>query len=217
MSKLESNETILRQRIASNMAHFRKLNNMTQSELAEHICYSDKSISKWERAEGVPDIFVLTLLADLFHVTVNDFLSENVPLQVSVTTNTNKNHIMILLLSVVLVWFVATVVYTSLQIFAPSLQWAWCGFILAIPASCVVAVVFSSLWWGLKARFFAVSALVWSIATAVYILAPLYNLQLIFAVGAVLQVLIILWFIFRKQLQKKKKARAARNRRHTAP
>ena len=64
------------QSISKNLIHFRKLSGMTQTELAEKINYSDKSISKWERGDGVPDIFVLTEIAEIFGVTVNDFLSE---------------------------------------------------------------------------------------------------------------------------------------------
>ncbi len=202
MSTDNPNEILLRQRIAANMAHYRKLNNMTQSELAERICYSDKSISKWERAEGVPDIYVLTLLAGLFSVTVNDLVSENAPLPLPVLTHLNKNRVIVLLLSIVLVWLVATVVYTALQVFVPSIQWAWYGFIIAIPVSCIIAVVFTSLWWSLKYRFTAVSALVWSIAVSVYLIFPLTNVSLVFAIAAVLQVLAILWFLFQKQLRK---------------
>lgn len=202
MSKCDSNEMLLRQRLAANLAHYRKLSNMTQQELAAYLSYSDKSVSKWERGEGVPDIYVLTLLADLFKVTVNDLISENAPLPPPAAVNLNKNRVIILLLSVGLAWLVATVAYTVLRVFAPSLAWAWASFILAIPASSIIAVVFTSLWWGLKVRFAAVSALIWSIATGVYILFPLTHVQLIFAVGAVLQVLAILWFIFQKQLRK---------------
>jgi transcriptional regulator with XRE-family HTH domain len=205
MSKLDSNEMLLRQRIAANMTHYRKLNNMTQSELAERISYSDKSVSKWERAEGVPDIYVLTLLAELFSVSVNDLLSDNAPIPPPAAINLNKNRIIILLMSVGLVWLVATVTYTALQVFAPAIQWAWYGFILAIPVTCIVAVVFTSLWWSLKFRFIAVSALIWAIAASVYLLLPLSNVDLIFAVGAVLQVLVALWFVFMKQLKKVQK------------
>jgi transcriptional regulator with XRE-family HTH domain len=204
MSNVKPNEMLLRQRIAANMAHYRKMNNMTQSELAERIAYSDKSISKWERAEGMPDIYVLTLLADLFSVSVNDLISENAPLPPPVSVNINKNRLLILLMSIGLVWLIATVTYTALQIFAPSIGWAWYSFILAIPVTCIIAVVMTSLWWGLKFRFAAVSALLWAIAVAVYLLLPLANVDLIFAIAAILQVLVILWFIFIKQLTKMK-------------
>lgn len=206
MNTADTKEKLLRRRIAANMAHYRKLNNMTQSELAERISYSDKSVSKWERSEGVPDIYVLTLLAELFGVSVNDLISENAPLPPTSATNVKKNRVFVLLLSVVLAWFIATVTYTVLQVFVPSLHGAWYCFIAAIPVSSVLAVVFTSLWWGLRSRFIAVSTLVWSIAAAVYIVLPLYNVYLIFAVGAVLQILIILWFIMLKQLKKTEKS-----------
>ena len=175
---------------------------MTQSELAERISYSDKSVSKWERAEGVPDIYILTLLADLFSVTVNDLISDNAPIPPPAANHIVKNRLIILMMSVGLVWLVATIAYTALQVFAPWQTWAWYGFILAIPVTCIVAVVFTSLWWGLKYRFIAVSALIWSIAAAVYIILPtLANIALIFAIGAILQVLTALWFIFMRQLK----------------
>jgi transcriptional regulator with XRE-family HTH domain len=215
MSNVNPNEMLLRQRIAANVAHYRKLNSMTQSELAERIAYSDKSVSKWERAEGMPDIYVLTLLAGLFSVTVNDLISENTTLPPPAAVNINKNRVLILLLLVGLAWLVATVTYTVLQIFAPSFVWAWYSFIFAIPVTCIIAVVLTSLWWSLKFRFIAVSALVWAIAATVYLLIPLSNVDLIFAIAAVLQVLVILWFIFIKQLKKMKHNFMDRNsRRH---
>lgn len=204
MSNANPNETLLRQRIAANMAHYRKLNNLTQSELAERICYSDKSISKWERAEGVPDIYVLTLLAGLFSVSVNDLISENAPLPPPVAININKNRVLILLMFIGLAWLVATVTYTALQIFVPTFTGAWYSFIFAIPVTCILAVVFTSLWWPLLFRFISVSALVWAIAVTVYLIIPLTNVDLIFAIAAVLQVLVVLWFIFIKQLKRMK-------------
>ena len=196
-----SDEMLLRRRIAANMAHYRRLHNMTQSELAERIAYSDKSVSKWERAEGVPDIYVLTLLAQLFSVSVNDLISDNAPITPPVASHLVKNRVILLLMSSGLVWLAATVTYTALRVFTPALTWAWYCFILAIPVTFIVAVIFTSLWWGLKFRFAAVSALIWSIAAAIYILVPLSNLGLIFAVGAILQVLAALWFIFIRQLR----------------
>ena len=51
--------------IASNIATLRKKNGMTQAELAEKLCYSDKAISKWERGESIPDVIVLKQVADM--------------------------------------------------------------------------------------------------------------------------------------------------------
>ena len=40
---------------ASNLIRLRTAAGMTQAELGEQLNYSDKSISKWERGEAIPD------------------------------------------------------------------------------------------------------------------------------------------------------------------
>ena len=50
---------------------------MTQAGLGQRLNYSDKSISKWERGEAIPDAFVLTQMAELFGVTVDYLLSSH--------------------------------------------------------------------------------------------------------------------------------------------
>ena len=59
--------------VASNIIKLRTDAKMTQSELGEKLNYSDKSVSKWERAESLPDANVLKQLSEIFGVTV-DFL-----------------------------------------------------------------------------------------------------------------------------------------------
>lgn len=49
---------------------------MTQSDLADKLNYSDKAVSKWERAESIPDIAVLKEIADLFDVTLDYLVNE---------------------------------------------------------------------------------------------------------------------------------------------
>ena len=62
--------------VAKNITELRLLNNMTQMELAEKLNYSDKTISKWERAESSPDIAVLVDIADLFGVSLDYLVSQ---------------------------------------------------------------------------------------------------------------------------------------------
>ena len=52
--------------VASNLVKYRKEANLIQSQLAEKINYTDKAISKWERGESLPDIYVLKMLADIY-------------------------------------------------------------------------------------------------------------------------------------------------------
>ena len=46
--------------IAENIVRYRRECNLTQAELAEKIHYSDKSVSKWERADGEPIVGAVT-------------------------------------------------------------------------------------------------------------------------------------------------------------
>ena len=62
---------------ASNIINLRTLAGLTQAELGAKLNYSDKTISKWERGDAIPDAFVLTQLADIFGVDVNYLLSEH--------------------------------------------------------------------------------------------------------------------------------------------
>ena len=195
MNTAKADEKILKQRIANNLIYYRKLNNMTQTELAKRINYTDKSVSKWERAAGVPDIFVLKLLADLYDISVNDLLDEKTAEYMPPPPDKNTPRFITLLLSAGIAWLTATVVFTGLKIFASSPDKAWLAFIFAVPVSSIIAVVFSYLWWRIPARVAAVSSLVWSLAVCIHLAIPVKNIYLIYVIGAVVQILVLLWFL----------------------
>ena len=69
-------ERHLEQIVAENLAELRRAKGWTQAELAEKINYSDKSVSKWERGEGLPDLKVLMQLAELYGVTLDCFVTK---------------------------------------------------------------------------------------------------------------------------------------------
>ena len=48
---------------------------MTQKQLAERLCVSDKAVSKWECGKGSPDISLLPELAALFGTDMQTLLS----------------------------------------------------------------------------------------------------------------------------------------------
>lgn len=57
------------------VAQLRKEKGMTQKDLAQKLYVSDKAVSKWERGLSLPDIALLTPLAQTFGVTVTELLS----------------------------------------------------------------------------------------------------------------------------------------------
>lgn len=61
--------------IASNIIKLRTDAGMTQSDLGEKLNYSDKSISKWERAESLPDASVIKQMSEIFGVSVDYLFS----------------------------------------------------------------------------------------------------------------------------------------------
>jgi transcriptional regulator with XRE-family HTH domain len=133
-------ENELKQNIAHNITALRKKNNMTQAELAEQLNYSDKSISKWERGESLPDIGVLKRIADIFEVTVDDLLHENVSLsqeKLSRERERRRNQILISGLAILAVWIVVTVVYIYGMVYVRGIN-LWTLFVWAVPLSAAV-------------------------------------------------------------------------------
>lgn len=64
--------------ITGNMIRkLREERKLTQSDLAEQICVSDKTISKWETGKGYPDISLLEPLAHALQVSLIELLSGN--------------------------------------------------------------------------------------------------------------------------------------------
>ena len=65
----------------------REKNRLTQAELAEKLCVSDKTISKWETAKGYPDISLLEPLAKVFGVSITELISGNAVENINVSAN----------------------------------------------------------------------------------------------------------------------------------
>lgn len=189
---MKVDELTLRRTVSKNIAAYRKAHKDTQAGLAEKLNYSDKSVSKWERGESLPDIFILTQIADLYGITVSNLIGEVEPPKESKPAY----HMFILVLSVALVFAVAAVLFTAFVIADVPFR-AWLFFLYAIPASAIVCIVFTSLWWGIWQQGVSVSVLIWSLGVCLYLSLPIPRLSLIFIVCAALQVLALLWNLFR--------------------
>lgn len=186
--------------IASNIVYYRKQLELTQSQLAEKINYSDKAISKWERGEGVPDIFILKQLADLFHVTVNDLLSEK---KKKKAPSFKRNKVIITLLSVLCVWLVAVTLFAIIQMTpVKDLFPTWLIFIYALPITFIVTQVFTCLWYPKFLKFLSITFLIWTTCLTLSLTlfcAHVPNWYGFFLIGIPLQIAFILWFFFKKK------------------
>lgn len=209
---MENNIEINR-RIAKNLTHYRKAAGLTQAGLAEKINYSDKSVSKWESGNGVPDIYTLMQLAELYGVTVDALIGDGTP--VAAKKKTKGLHWLIMLLSSGIVWLVATCFFVLMQLIAPGRGW-WLAFIYAIPVNAIVLLVYASIWKYRTVNFIAVSVIIWLTLTCLYLTVQIISvangmgdqvgpLWTVFLLGIPLQVLEILWVFFRSLFRKSKK------------
>ena len=204
------NVTLINQTIAKNLAYYRKAAGMTQAELAEKINYSDKSVSKWESGNGVPDIYILMKLANLFGVTLNDLVGEEQ--RAPIHKQTGGLRCMIMLLSSGIIWLIATCLFVGLHLLYQGRDW-WLIFIYAGAANTVLLLVFSSIWKYRLLSFLSVSTLIWLGLTCTFLTARLISIHLgndfsglwlVFLLGIPLQVLEVLWVFFRSLFRKEK-------------
>lgn len=187
--------------IAENLVRLRTKANLTQLQLAEILNYSDKAVSKWERGESIPDIRVLMQIAGVYNVSLDDIVCRPQEKEVKPVLNKRKKHVLITLLAFALVWFIATGVFVILC-YIPDLSYEWLSFVAAAFVSSIVLTVFSGVWGNRITNAVTSSLILWTLAAFLYIVLSLYvsvdNLWLIFIAATPFEVLIILWFIFRK-------------------
>ena len=64
--------------LADKIARLRKKNGWSQEELAEKMNVSRQAVSKWESAQTVPDLEKILMLSDLFGVTTDYLLKDEI-------------------------------------------------------------------------------------------------------------------------------------------
>jgi transcriptional regulator with XRE-family HTH domain len=197
MEKIENLKKIIR----NNLVRYRKEAGLTQAQLAEKLGYSDKTVSKWEREEGVPDIYILKQIADLYNITVNDLITETPLIEKikSLPKISKRNKFIIALLSAGLVWTIATTLYVILDLAIPNLSYLKNIYIYAIPLSCIVLIVFNSIWGKRYINAVLISALIWTFTLSLYVSLPITNISELFIIPIPLQILTILWYLLDKK------------------
>lgn len=192
--------------IAKNIASLRQASHMTQLELAEKLNYSDKAISKWERGESIPDVIVLKSIADLFGVTLDYLLEEDhtapkpeVPQEIP--GRKHRNHKVVTTLSILIVWFLATLSYVVLDMALPQYVAKWLSFVYAVPATMIVWLVFNSIWFNKRRNYLIISLLMWTVLASVVLTTGAcgYWAWKLFALGIPGQIAILVWSRFQRK------------------
>lgn len=186
--------------IAGNIGQLRREAGMTQLELAEHLNYSDKAVSKWERGESIPDIVTLKALADRFSVSVDYLLRADHPRETEIkreyTRRQRRNHMLITVMACALVWLVAVFTHTIVSAAVRNEGRLWLTYLYAVPVTLVVLLVFNSVWGNVRKNFLIISALIWTTLACVYISVQVFvafNMWLLFIVGIPAQIIVGLW------------------------
>ena len=182
---------------ASNIIKLRTRAGLTQAELGEKLNYSDKTISKWERGEAIPDAYVLTQMAELFGVTVDYLLSshdawESPEQQEEEEPRQAERHYsinVIIAISVLGVWTMALTIFVMLWLFDIIL---WQTFVVALPVSILTFMVLICVFRRRKYLQFVIAAFVLSMFILLYFTLPMQKPWQLFLIAVPAEVIVFL-------------------------
>ena len=213
------NNEELKLRVGSNIARLRRERGLTQAELAERINYSDKAVSKWERAESLPDVLTLLNLAEQLGTDLNTLtgcapeipepdpmpepapepepepVPEPEPAVKTLARRYTADKTVIQKLSSILVWVVALFLYMVLDAFG--VKNLWLLFVVAVPVNAIVLLSLRSAWKLYGWNRILISIITWGFLLAIYLLLLVVgkvNVWKILPMGLLGQAAILLWF-----------------------
>ena len=192
------NNEELKLRVGSNIARLRRERGLTQAELAERINYSDKAVSKWERAESLPDVLTLLNLAEQLGTDLNTLtgcapeipapapepmpepapepdpmpepepVPEPEPAVKTLARRYTADKTVIQKLSSILVWVVALFLYMVLDAFG--VKNLWLLFVVAVPVNAIVLLSLRSAWKLYGWNRILISIIMWGFLLTIYLL-----------------------------------------------
>ena len=193
----------IKENLAKNLIAYRKAENLTQAELAEKLNYSDKAVSKWERGESVPDLYVLKQIADFYGIKIDTLISEPKKHRPQSARSISKKRAVICLCATGLVWLVAILFFATIQMVVPWITRSWLSFIYAIPITLIILLILTAVWKKRWTNTVIISLLLWSSLLAIFLTllyllpSPPKTLWMIFLIGVPAQALVIFWYMYR--------------------
>ena len=204
---------------ASNIINERTKAGMTQAELGAKLNYSDKSVSKWERGEAIPDAYVLTQLAEMFGVTVDYLLSSHDAWEAPVDSDGEGGEPaaaddaqgaqgysveVIMALTVVSIWTASIIAFVVLWL-AAGVIW-WRIFAITLPVSLLVLMILMCVFKREKSLQYVIAAFVFSIFVMLYFLIPNYKPWQLFIISVPAVVIVFLACNIQKKPGKRRKS-----------
>lgn len=200
---------------AKNLSELRQNAGLTQLELGDALNYSDKTVSKWERGESIPDAGMLKQIGDYFGVSVDYLLEESheeAPSEAvepepeaeppETAEERYRNHRTIQYIVHSGVWLLSFAIIVLC--WTVTRHFYWLILIWTLPVSFLLAIIFNSLWSKHKGRnnYIFISLFILSILTAIYLSALSYNLWMLFLL--MIPVEILLFFCFKLYFDRRK-------------
>lgn len=144
-------------KIGKFIAEMRKEQNLTQLDLAEKLGISNKTVSKWECGNGMPDYAVMEDLCEILKISVNDLLSgERLSLQ-EYNKKAEENII--------------SLMQESTENYKRDMR-EWIGFLIGIAVLGLLVVMTIIMWGGFRAigYFIDIPILVYLLAITLLVL-----------------------------------------------
>lgn len=195
--------------IAKNISGLRKREHMTQAELAEKLYYSDKAVSKWERAESLPDAEMLYQIAQIFQVEIQYLFTEHEDLGFTIEEQNRlkkkeAGYRCLFIISVVIILFTMflTILIGTMDYLGASNSSIFLFFLPLIPT---VLLIVNLIMGRKRLNLVFVSLIIWTIAEAFYVYFSKFNLTILFAIALVLEIAILLWPRYNQYIVKKTK------------
>ncbi len=179
---------------AANLIRLRTEAGLTQLQLAEQLNYSDKSVSKWERGDALPDMVVMKAMADLFGVTVDFMITSHDQWNVSpVERHMDANTV--IAIANIGVWLLAALLFVIFWMLG---RVYWVIFMSAVPITLIVWLILNSVWKKGHNNRWIIGALVVSLFGLISFILWRYELLVLLAPS-----LLIVWLSFRVYKTKK--------------
>ena len=147
---------------------------MTQFDLAEKLNYSNKTISRWESGDIIPDVQTLNKLSELFEVPLSKMFEPDISIKYKLGRRYRMqigNKLATSLLFVIGVWLLAIMVFIHYIQNYDTVVWQI--FVWAVPLSSIVGLIFNTLWGKKVYNYLLLTLLNWSLITSLYL--SLYN------------------------------------------
>ena len=189
--------------LAGRLIKLRQTAGMTQAELGEKLSYSDKTISKWERGESMPDAYVLTRIAEIYGTSVDALLRADDPWKDPIQREREAEKAaapkfsatVVTLVAIAGIWTMAVLMFVIFWLAIDEI--VWLIFATAVPISLVTLLVLNTAWNKGRHNMILVMLLVACIVALVYLFLLPFNPWQIFLVLIPAEVLVALCFHIR--------------------